>query len=776
MGHTPRRLSVRVYLLISALVCLCGVGALIAVQAVSSFDRERANAIGQVRAAVQTTADGFTTTDTSSAQGFADNASLSDPAACEDALKGLTGVAGVQMYVLRADGTQVCSAHDPKLPDAPYTASLPMADVLAGRDVNPVQFLDTATGQPAERYIFPVHKDGQVGGALVIAEPTASSSPLTVPRGLPRQVWLVALSADGKLVLSTSDHAPVAVGSTSSRSFLTRAVGARGETRTDSKGRTWLLQQAQLPASSGSWRFVAGIPKSVALAPARAELRRSVVLGALILVVLMGIAGLLHRNLVRPIRRLQRAIEHDEDARPSRVTPREVAAVADAYVDQVDRRKALEADLRFQASHDALTLLPNRRELTERIDAAITSGSGHGGVAVLFVDLDRFKLVNDSHGHAVGDQLLVALGARLVESLPGCVVGRFGGDEYVILCTAVTGEVEAQGLADRVASVLHTPFRIGAVEIYASGSVGIAIAQDGESAEDLIRNADTAMYRSKEQGPGRSAVFDRGMRRWAQARFETERELHRALDDGQFELHYQPLFSVQTGELVRAEALVRWRHPERGLVSPADFIPIAEETRLIVPLGEWVIEEAARQVAQWRSDTGATIPVAVNVAAHQLCSTEVDATIRSALRDAGLDAEALSVEITESAVLTDEQTARRTLERLRGEGIRVAVDDFGTGYSSLSYLQRLPIDEVKIDRSFIAMLRENETTAVIVASIVDLAHAVGLSVVAEGVEQAPQLVDLGRMGCDIAQGFYLGRPVPASDLTIPGGATVSRQG
>ncbi|MBV8984907.1 MAG: EAL domain-containing protein, partial [Acidimicrobiia bacterium] len=389
---------------------------------------------------------------------------------------------------------------------------------------------------------------------------------------------------------------------------------------------------------------------------------------------------------------------------------------------------------------------------------------------------DRFKLVNDSHGHAVGDQLLVALGARLVESLPGCVVGRFGGDEYVILCTAVTGEVEAQGLADRVASVLHTPFRIGAVEIYASGSVGIAIAQDGESAEDLIRNADTAMYRSKEQGPGRSAVFDRGMRRWAQARFETERELHRALDDGQFELHYQPLFSVQTGELVRAEALVRWRHPERGLVSPADFIPIAEETRLIVPLGEWVIEEAARQVAQWRSDTGATIPVAVNVAAHQLCSTEVDATIRSALRDAGLDAEALSVEITESAVLTDEQTARRTLERLRGEGIRVAVDDFGTGYSSLSYLQRLPIDEVKIDRSFIAMLRENETTAVIVASIVDLAHAVGLSVVAEGVEQAPQLVDLGRMGCDIAQGFYLGRPVPASDLTIPGGATVSRQG
>ncbi|MBV8980740.1 MAG: EAL domain-containing protein [Acidimicrobiia bacterium] len=766
----------RVYLLVSALVCLCGVGALIASQAVTSFDRERSNAIGQVRAAAQTTADGYTTTDNSSAQGLADNVSLTDPAACEDALKGLTGVTGVHMYVFRADSTQVCSVRDPKLPDTPYRASLPMQDVLAGHDIDPVQFIDAATGQPAERYVFPVHQDGQVGGALVIVEPTASSTPLTVPRGLPKQVWLVALSSDGRLVLATSAHAPVAIGPTPKGSFLTRVVSAQGATRTDAEGRTWLLQEAQVPASSGSWRFVAGLPRRVALAPAQTELRRSVVLGGLTLVLLMGIVVLLHRNLVRPIRHLQRAIEDDRDARPSRVTPREVAAVADAYVDQVDRRKALEGDLRFQATHDALTLLPNRRELTERIDAALAARPEDGKVAVLFVDLDRFKLVNDSHGHAVGDQLLVALGARLVESLPGCVVGRFGGDEYVILCTALTGEVEAQGLADRVAGVLHAPFRIGAVEIYASGSVGIAIADDGERAEDLIRNADTAMYRSKEEGPGRSAVFDRGMRRWAQARFETERELHHALDAGQFELHYQPLFSVHTGELVRAEALVRWRHPERGLVSPADFIPIAEETRLIVPLGEWVIEEAARQIAQWRADTGAIIPVAVNVAAHQLCSTEVDATIRSALRGAGLDPDALSVEITESAVLTDEHTARRTLERLRGEGIRVAVDDFGTGYSSLSYLQRLPIDEVKIDRSFIAMLRENETTAVIVASIVDLAHAVGLSVVAEGVEQAPQLMDLGRMGCDIAQGFYLGRPVPASDLVIPGGATVSRRG
>jgi diguanylate cyclase (GGDEF)-like protein len=584
----------------------------------------------------------------------------------------------------------------------------------------------------------------------------------TVPSGMAKQTWLVVLSPDRKLVVSRSANAPARLGSPTEGTIFATPMRGRNVVRTDKQGRSWLLQEVS--HDGDGWQFVAGLPKRVALAPAQAQLQRSLLIGGVILALILAVAAVVHRGLARPIRRLRKAIDAGNDERAPDAGPAEVMEVATAYNRQVEFREALEADLRYQASHDALTGLPNRRQLTAVIDEAIASADQPHNVAVLFVDLDRFKLVNDSHGHAVGDMLLVALGQRLSESLAGCIVGRFGGDEFLILTPAISGEVEARGLAGRVAEILEAPFRLAGVELYVTGSVGIAVCSEGESAEDLIRNADTAMYRSKEDGPGRSALFDRPMRTWAQARLDTERRLHRALENDEFELHYQPLFSIASGELVQAEALVRWRSPERGLVQPTEFIPVAEETRLIVPLGEWVIQEAARQMAAWKDVAGRSIPVAVNVAAHQLSSSELPGVLRAALECYGLDPDELAVEITESAVFLDEGTAHRTLEAVRSMGMRVAVDDFGTGYSSLSYLQRLPIDEVKIDRSFISPLGQNETTAAIVGSIIDLAHAVGLEVVAEGVEEAPQLLSLSRMGCDIAQGFYLGRPSPAVDL------------
>jgi diguanylate cyclase (GGDEF)-like protein len=436
--------------------------------------------------------------------------------------------------------------------------------------------------------------------------------------------------------------------------------------------------------------------------------------------------------------------------------------MAEAFNEMLGERRAREADLRHRATHDVLTGMPNRAALADALSHTLTDG---GKAAVLFLDLDRFKLVNDTHGHAVGDALLVALGRRLMTVIrPGDTVARFGGDEFVVLCPGVEEADLALEIAQRLTRALEEPFLVDGNELFLTGSVGVAIGSPDDGPEDILRDADNAMYRAKEQGRPGYAFFDQGMRERSQRRLALEQELHVALERNELRLEYQPVFALATGRIIGAEALIRWDNPLRGPVSPAEFIPIAEETGLVLPIGEWVLRTACRQAAAWRRELGFGVRVSVNIAARQLTRPGLANQVLVALGETGAEPENLMLEITEHGVLEDFAAAFRHLQEVRALGVRVSVDDFGTGWSSLSYLQRLPVDELKIDRSFVATLGVDGQSMAIVGSLVDMAQALGLEVVAEGVETADQLAELHRLGCDAVQGYLLARPGPPEAL------------
>ena len=426
-------------------------------------------------------------------------------------------------------------------------------------------------------------------------------------------------------------------------------------------------------------------------------------------------------------------------------------------------RKAY-ADALHQAHHDTLTGLPNRALVLERLDHALARGQRHEGtVGVLFVDLDRFKVVNDTLGHSVGDEVLIRIGERLRAAMrPADTVGRLAGDEFVVVCDDME-PVDLLHVAQRVAAAIEVPLPLYGREAVITASIGIAYVAGGGRAEDVLRDADVAMYRAKERGRSRIEVFDEAVRARILERLETEHLLRRALDRGELDVHYQPIVRVGSGALVSFEALVRWNHPERGLVSPDEFIPMAEDTGLIIPIGRWVLREACAQVSAWRaaSPSMGSVQVSVNLSAKQFNNPDIVSTVAEALAMASLPAAALTLEITESVLMEEVESTAQTLRALKDLGVGLSIDDFGTGYSSLSYLKRFPVDALKIDRSFVDGLGTDAEDHAIVSAVVSLAHALGLSVVAEGVETRCQLEELRRLGCDSAQGYLLGRPQPA---------------
>jgi diguanylate cyclase (GGDEF)-like protein len=429
------------------------------------------------------------------------------------------------------------------------------------------------------------------------------------------------------------------------------------------------------------------------------------------------------------------------------------------------------AEVRSKALQDPLTGLPNRALLADRLaHAQARARRGPGAVAVLFLDLDRFKVVNDSLGHSVGDRLLVAVADRLTACIrPGDTAGRFGGDEFIVVCD-VHDEAEALRLAQRLVTSLKEPFVLGdsTEPIFLSASVGVAMGTDGhEDAATMIRDADAAMYRAKERGRSRCELFDHDMRERAVARLETENDLRRALERGELRLDYQAFVDVDTQAVIGAEALVRWNHPRRGELSPEHFIGLAEETGLIRPLGSWVLHEACAQLARWcrNEDWPKDFLLSVNLSPHQLSDPALLDDVTAALATTGVDPEMLCLEITESALVADMEAAMEVLERLRAIGVRIALDDFGTGYSSFSYLHRLPVDVLKIDRSFTTRLTLEPRDRAVVAGMISMAHALGLQTVAEGVETAGQLAELGSMRCNLAQGYYLSAPREAAHVS-----------
>jgi diguanylate cyclase (GGDEF)-like protein len=418
-----------------------------------------------------------------------------------------------------------------------------------------------------------------------------------------------------------------------------------------------------------------------------------------------------------------------------------------------------------QATHDALTGLPNRSLVLDRLEQALFRSERTGGrVTVLFADLDRFKVVNDSFGHSVGDGVLLCVSQRLRAAVrPHDTVGRLAGDEFVVVCEDLTDR-EALDVAERVAAAVSKPILLGGRDSVITASIGIAHAEPGTRAEDMLRDSDVAMYGAKERGRSRIELFDAEMRRRMIDRLEMERSLRAAIAAGDLRLVYQPIVSFDDWRVTAAEALVRWEHPERGVVDPAEFIPLAEESGLILPLGRWVLGEACRQLAVWRAAGQGDLRVTVNLSARQFADPDLIAVVADALARAGLPADALSLEITESVLMEEVEATAETLHALKRLGVHLAVDDFGTGYSSLSYLKRFPVDLLKIDRSFIDGLGTDPEDGAIVLAIVSLAQALRLAVVAEGVEHFHQLEALHHLGCDAVQGFLLGRPAAADGL------------
>jgi diguanylate cyclase (GGDEF)-like protein/PAS domain S-box-containing protein len=440
-----------------------------------------------------------------------------------------------------------------------------------------------------------------------------------------------------------------------------------------------------------------------------------------------------------------------------------VVGLRAVLVDITDRKQA-ENQVKYVAYHDALTGLPNRTLLSDRLAMALAQRRRDGqSLAVIFLDLDRFKLINDTVGHAAGDEALQRIAERLMSAVrEGDTVARLGGDEFTVLLPVISGVVDACEVAERILERLTRPLALAGHEFHLSASLGIALyPADGDDAEALLRNADTAMYWAKDQGQNRFQLFTAAMNAQIQDRVSLESDLRHALDRGEITVYYQPQVNIESGQIMGMEALVRWRHSERGILLPADFIPLAEETGLILPIGEWVLRTSCAQCKAYQEAGLPLVRVAVNLSSRQFQDPGLVAMVTEALKETGLDPDYLDLEITEGTAMRDVEFTVDTLRELRGMGVHVSIDDFGTGYSSLAYMSRFPVDSVKIDGSFVGDAPANPDDAAIVTAIIALARTLNLRAVAEGVETKEQLAILKERQCQEAQGYLWGKPVPA---------------
>ena len=453
-------------------------------------------------------------------------------------------------------------------------------------------------------------------------------------------------------------------------------------------------------------------------------------------------------------------------------------AVRDAAGRQT-RMAGSQTDITRGKAADPLTGLPNRVLFMDHLTATVNQAKGQAGgcYAVLFLDLDRFKVINDSLGHIAGDELLVTVARRLEACLRSsdlvtrmnerCTISRFGGDEFVILLKGITEPANAQLVADRILAALSQSVALQGHDVAISTSIGIAVGSGGlESADELLRDADTAMYQAKTAGKSRWCLFDQSLRKKAVERLALEEDLKKAIERGEFHVHYQPIVELPSRRIRGFEALLRWKNATRGAVSPAEFVPIAEEIGFIVELGTWVLEQACRQVRAWQREDPAhgSLFASVNVSTKQFADPGLVDHVRETLRRTGLDGRCLKLEITESAIMTDPQTAAARLEQIRALGVHISLDDFGTGYSSLSYLQSFKIDTLKIDRSFISRLGVSDESNEIVRTIINLAHNLGMEVTAEGIEEPFQHSQLNSIACESGQGYLYSRPVPGEQI------------
>ena len=554
------------------------------------------------------------------------------------------------------------------------------------------------------------------------------------------------------------------------QSFLETSPGRAGPSELDTRAGTAVALAKPLPTMAGAPHamLLLRYPLALALEPYRAL---QWAIGAVALIGLIGLVLATWRmtaSITRPISRLDEAAERLAAGDSVEVAVEgedELARLAASFNRMAQEIAERERRITHLAFNDLLTDLPNRALFQEHIDhqLRVLSHRGDGAkLALLCLDLDDFKTINDTLGHPIGDALLRETGQRLAAVAGGCFVARLGGDEFVIVHPLDEDRAPADQLAQAILAAVEAPAQIDGHEIVPGVSVGIAVAPaDGETSETLLRNADLALYRAKEAGRRTWRFFEQSLNERAQTRRVIESDLRRAIAEGEFALHFQPLFDLARNRIGAFEALLRWHHPQRGLVSPVEFIPVAEDTGLIVPIGTWVMNEACRQAAAWPE----AVRVAVNVSSVQFSRPGLEQVIFQALAQSGLAPGRLEVEITESIFLEGLDDTLALLHRLRAMGVRVALDDFGTGYSSLSYLQRFPFDKLKIDRSFIQDLLTRPGASAIVRAITDLARTLGMETTAEGVEETAQLAELRAHGCSSIQGFLFSRAVPADEVS-----------
>jgi diguanylate cyclase (GGDEF)-like protein len=598
--------------------------------------------------------------------------------------------------------------------------------------------------------------DEAVGVVAVLMRYDGAAPSMTRAFGGTPSVRFTLLDAEDRQVLS-SDPRIAAEGAV----HPLQGAGTSG-TADISDGETLVYGSAAVP--DANWRVIAGLPHDEVFDAARGSLLRQLSLGLLALLVLIGGAWLLNRRVARP---LELVISAADSASRNRHAPRvdetgtaETVQLARSFNTMLDIRSGHEAQLAYQADHDTLTGLPNRSALILQLDQALADGRC---VAVLCLGLDRFRNVNDAVGHHLGDRLLQDVAARLTGALrPGETLARFANDEFVVVCEDVEN-VEPSSISTRIQAALEAPFTATIGSIVLSATAGIATGSGPEtSSSQLLREADSAMRAAKIHGVT-YRVYDQDMQTRATAHLSLQQDLALALERDELVVHYQPLINLRSGAIVGAEALVRWLHPERGLIPPGDFIPIAEQTGQIEALGDFVLQQACEQAVRW-SVAGHGLTMSVNVAAAQLRSGTFVDTVTRVLAATGLPHSQLCLEITESSLMTANTALLDDLAELRSAGVHLALDDFGTGYSSLSYLQQLPCDELKIDRSFVSRLADDNREMHLVAAIVAMARALGLTVVAEGIETDEQQRMLTALGCHQAQGFLFSRPVPEAEF------------